>query len=220
MWGHRAVAMIFVAAFVLAACDGGGGSASSTTAALSIEPDGSADEQAVSAEPESPVEAEPPAQAEPSGEAEATGGGTQESVIELTKAEYLAQANAMCRAAEDSFLDALHQNGLLLSAGHSGDLLSIEKQERAGGLWVRFAEKLFTGLIAIPPPEPDLAELNEAYLIVERHIDVQRQMVTAAAEGDTSRFYELFNERDALSDQVYGALSSYGLMQCALGAPL
>jgi hypothetical protein len=129
-------------------------------------------------------------------------GGTQESANPPTKAEFVAQANAICRAA-------------------SGRLPWVNLTHAEVALQVaRVEEEALAELRALPQPEADRAMLEEGfYQVVDQEIDALREYAAAASAGDTAHALLLGLERVHLTHQRDGFASSYGLDWCPMALP-
>jgi len=106
----------------------------------------------------------------------------------VTKAEYIAPADASCRAATDRFDAALADLDLL-------DLAGVNETT------VRFAEAALAELRALPAPEAGRAVLDRELSLREQQIDVMRQAAEAARVGDGKRVEDLRQERIDLTHQ-------------------
>ncbi len=119
----------------------------------------------------------------------------------LTKEEYIAQADAICKATEDE-LDALAE--------------PATKEEFASFLeeGLGLSEAQLEDLRALSPPEADEATLEEAYSLVEQQLDVIRDMVDAVKADDEAAVQELITQGDALNDRADQIAADYGLKEC------
>jgi len=129
------------------------------------------------------------------------GGGGSGGGDRLTKEEYIAQADAICKATEEK-LDALAE--------------PTSKEEFASFLeeGLGLSEGQLDDLRALNPPEADEATLEEAYSLVEQQLDVIRQMVDAVKADDEAAVQELITQGDALNDQADQIAADYGLKEC------
>jgi hypothetical protein len=126
-------------------------------------------------------------------------GGTHETV---TRAEYIAQASAICGAANDEW--------------RLGNLTPPEESLRAA----RIEKEALAQLRALPQPEGDRALLEEAfYSVVEDEIDAIREYAVAAAAGDTARALLVGMERVHLTHQRGNFAFGYGLGSCPMDLP-
>jgi hypothetical protein len=121
-------------------------------------------------------------------------GGTQGSDSPVTRAEFIAQATAVCDAA----------------FGRLGfaDLTDPKQALKVA----RVEEEALAELRALPQPEADRALLEEAfYSVVEQEIDVMRAAAAASSAGDIVRDYLLGEERVHLTHQRDQFAAGYGL---------
>jgi hypothetical protein len=121
-------------------------------------------------------------------------GGTQGSVSPVTRAEFIAQATAICDAAfaRLGFTDLTEPKQALKAA--------------------RVEEEALAELRALPQPEADRALLEEAfYAVVEQDIEVLRAAAAASSAGDIARDYLLGEERVHLTHQRDQFATGYGL---------
>jgi hypothetical protein len=129
-------------------------------------------------------------------------GGTQQSADPPTRAEYIAQANAICRAA----------------AGRL-PFINLTPPEQALEV-ARIEEEALAELRALPQPEADRALLEEAfYSVVEQEIAVLREYAAASSAGATARALLVGMERVHLTHQRGGFTSGYGLGSCPVDLP-
>jgi hypothetical protein len=123
--------------------------------------------------------------------------GSQESASGPTRAEYIAQAIEICRAATSRFNSE--------NFGRRG-VAEPEGAETAA----RIEEEALAQLRALPQPEADRALLEEEfYQVVEQEIYALRS--SAAAAGDHARELLLSMERVHLTHQRDGFVGEYGL---------
>jgi hypothetical protein len=130
-------------------------------------------------------------------------GGSQESASGPTRAEFVAQAEEICRAAESRIHEAeslIHESWLppYLEAG------------------ARIMEEALAQLRAVPQPEADRALLEEGfYEVMEQEIYAVRRWGAALSAGDDARALLLEAERVHLTHQrepVPGKV--YGMVSC------
>jgi len=160
---HLVLALCAVClAFSVAACGGGGAASAGPVPSISVESASSGT---------SP------------GEASAESGPDR-----LTKAEYLAQAQAICFAATERF-------------GAATAAMTVRDLGRWHRAAVRFSEEALGKLRALRPPVADLATVDREYSLSEQEIDVLRQVATASFAGDIARVEDLNDERIDLTHQ-------------------
>jgi hypothetical protein len=131
--------------------------------------------------------------------------GTQESASGSTRAEYIAQANEICRAANGSFdSENFPPRGL--------EVAEIAEAR------ARIEDEALAELRALPQPEADRALLEEGfYQVVEQEIYAHRALAAAIRAGNDARRYLLGLERVHLTHQRDLFTYWYGL---AGGCPL
>jgi len=119
----------------------------------------------------------------------------------LTKAEYIAQADAICKAANEK-IDAL------------GEPASLEEVAALATSAIEIQEGSLAELRALKPPEEDEATLNEAYALVEQQVEVGKKVKAAAEAGDLEAIQTLIAENEPLDDQADKIAADYGLTEC------
>jgi hypothetical protein len=130
---------------------------------------------------------------------------TQESANGPTRAEYIAQANEICRAANGSF------------DSENFPARGLEVAEIAEAR-ARIEEEALAQLRSLPQPEADRALLEEGfYQVVEQEIYAHRALAAAIRAGNDARRYLLGLERVHLTHQRDLFTYWYGL---AGGCPL
>jgi hypothetical protein len=131
-------------------------------------------------------------------------GGSQESASGPTRAEFVAQAEEICRAAESR----IHAKESLINENNG-----LPPYLEAGA---RIMEEALAQLRALPQPEADRALLEEGfYEVMEQEIYAVRRWAAAISAGDDARSLLIEAERVALTHQretVPGAV--YGLRSC------
>jgi hypothetical protein len=113
----------------------------------------------------------------------------------LTREEYAARAEAICKAANDRFYTALPELNLPEVVENVEDLVAANEVE------LRFSEDALAQLRAIPLPGSDREELERELSLREQEVDVMRQIAAAAAAGDAARAEALAWERVDLTHQ-------------------
>jgi hypothetical protein len=119
----------------------------------------------------------------------------------LTKEEYIAEADAICKDANEQ-IDAL------------GEPQSAEDIAEFAEQAVAIGEEQLAKLRALRPPEADEATLNGAYELIEQQLDLARQLGPAAEEGDLARIQELVAEGQRINDEADQIAADYGLEEC------
>ena len=130
----------------------------------------------------------------------------------LTRAEYIAQADAICQAATDRFDAAVPELD-----GTELDGTELEVAAAWSEAAARFSEEALAELRALPPPKAHRARLNEFYSLLEKQTDVLRQVAAAASAGDTARVETLGLERIRLTHQKDSL--EPGLQWCPVALP-
>jgi hypothetical protein len=146
------------------------------------------------------------------------GGEAQESVKRL-RAEYVAQAEAICRAA------TIRSRADEAEATRGRELTELQVQAASSKAAARAAERALRQLRALPPPEVDRARVRQVLSFMELQTDVVRQLAVAASTGDITRVEMLSDEgvhlvhrKDGL---VFGLASLWDVAPAALyGCPL
>ncbi len=101
----------------------------------------------------------------------------------VTRATFIAQAQAICQRATHKFL----------SVGESSQKLeSIAAWYEAAA---RFSEQALAKLRALPSPKGERAHFNRFYALLEQQTDVRRQAAPAASAGETRRAEVLGRKR-------------------------
>jgi hypothetical protein len=119
----------------------------------------------------------------------------------LTKAEYIAQADAICQEA-NAKIEALGAPETL------ADLAAMGQQS------VQISEQQLAKLRALRPPAEDEATLNGAYDLVEQQIGITKQLVAAARAKDMDRINSLVAQGNDITKQAGKIAGDYGLRQC------
>ena len=119
----------------------------------------------------------------------------------LTKEEYIAQADAICKEGNEKMLALAAPTGLEEVAELAGQAIEIQEQAVAD-------------LRALKPPEADEAILNEAYDLLDRQIEIGKQIQAAAEAGDQAKIQELFPQIDSVNRQATQIAKDYGLVEC------
>jgi hypothetical protein len=129
------------------------------------------------------------------------GGGGGQGDDRLTKEEFIAQADAICKEANDK-LDAL------------GEPANIEEVATFAEDAIAIQEDALARLRALKPPAEDEATLNEAYALLDQQVELGRQIVTAAEAGDVAAIEEIVAQGEPINDQADQIATDYGLKEC------
>lgn len=133
-------------------------------------------------------------------------GGTQGSVNRL-RAEYVAQAVAICTGANTRF------GSLEAEATPDGtELTELELEAAWSKAAARASEEGLTKLRALPPPEADRTRVKQVLSLMEQQTDVLRQLAAAASAGDTARVRMLSDRRVRLTHQRDGLVFRLALL--------
>jgi hypothetical protein len=150
-----------------------------------------------------------------------------------TRAEFIAQANEICRAAESRWMSEIVEPAQTLPEA-SEATARIERWVLGWEATADIEEEALAKLRALPQPEADRALLEEGlYQVVDREIDVIRRWAAAASAGDYGRMWldgptepiegaflqHLGSERVALTHQRDAFAAGYGLRWCPMGLP-
>lgn len=129
------------------------------------------------------------------------GGGGGGSEDRLTREEFVAAADAACKAANDE-IDALAEPTSLAEAGtFLEQVLPIQ-------------EDLVATLRGLRPPEVDQAKVDEAIGLLEQQLDVARDLQAAVDDGDEAKFTEIYEQGDPIDEQVDEIAKELGLVEC------
>jgi hypothetical protein len=119
----------------------------------------------------------------------------------LTKEDYIAKADAICKSANEK-LDALPAPESLEDvASLADDAIAIQ-------------EDALSQLRDLKPPEADEARLNEAYDLLGQQVEIGRQIAQAAKDGDEAKVQELLGQIDPVNEQADQIAQDYGLAEC------
>jgi len=119
----------------------------------------------------------------------------------LTKEEYIAQADAICKTANEE-LDAL------------AEPTSMEEIASLAGSAIAIQEDALAKLRELQPPEADQATLDEALDLVGQQVEIGRQVAEAAKAADQAKIEELIAQIDPLNTQADQIATDYGLVEC------
>jgi hypothetical protein len=120
----------------------------------------------------------------------AGGGGTHESVDRLARAAYSIEAAGICQSTSDRFNAAVAEYV---------DLSTLESRAAFSEAAVRFSEEALAELRALPAPDTDRTGLKRAFSLLERQVELERQMAAAASAGNRDRYESLANKRVAVT---------------------
>jgi hypothetical protein len=129
---------------------------------------------------------------------DANGNGESER---LTKEEYIAQADAICKEANDR-IEALSEPQ------------SAEELAELGEQVVAIGEEQLGRLRELRPPLADESTINGAYELLEQQLAVANDLVDAARDGDVDRVQELLAQGNQLNEQADRIADDYGLQEC------
>ena len=129
------------------------------------------------------------------------GGGGGER---LTKEQYIAQADAICKAADGKIQELGEPESLDDLAALAGQAVTIGKDE-------------LSRLQALQAPAADEATLNKAYDLIGRQLDLAKQIAAAAKEGDQVKIQKLIDEGTPLQNEANQIAKSYGMKECGSG---
>lgn len=134
------------------------------------------------------------------------------SVNPVTRAEYVAQADRICKATYFEF----HQGvGELFKDPDLEDFATL------GRAAVRLAEEALVQLRALPQPEArqnDRIWLNGLYSLYEQQVELERRAAAAAAAGDRARWATLSRKRVDVTHRIYGVFPELQWCPVTLGA--
>ncbi len=119
----------------------------------------------------------------------------------LTKDEYIAQADAICKAANEK-IDAL------------GEPETMEEIATLAADAIEIQTKSLADLRALKPPEADEAKLNEAYALIDQQVGLGKEILEAAKAGDLEKIQKILAEGKPIDDQAGAIAADYGLKEC------
>jgi hypothetical protein len=128
-------------------------------------------------------------------------GAGEEGDGRLTKEEFIAAADAICKEA-NAKLDAL------------GTPTTLEQIAKFAGDAITIQEEALADLKALKPPAADEATINEAYALLDQQLELGRQIEAAAKEGDQAKIQELVGEVQPIDSQADQIAQDYGLKEC------
>ncbi len=128
------------------------------------------------------------------------GGGGDER---LTKEEYIAEADAICKEANDK-LDALGEPTLGNFEQYISDAEGIARDQLAK-------------LRALSPPAEDEETLNSAYDLIERQIELALEGSEALKNQDQAAFERVSGEIEQINAEADQIAQDYGLQECGQG---
>lgn len=135
---------------------------------------------------------------------------------EVTRAQYVQEADALCRRAN---ADAKKLNTQAVNAvpGERGDeavLAALEPILAKGYEQQRDDVREFTDLEAPSGDRQAVDELNES---ITQQTEILGQLVEAARDRDAQRFESASEEQDEAGERARDAASQLGLKECASG---
>jgi hypothetical protein len=131
------------------------------------------------------------------------GEGAAATTVEerLTREEYIAAADAICKDANDRVAE-------LADPESADELITFIQQARAIG-----REQLIA-LRELSPPEDIEARVEEAYALIEDQLALTEELEQAAEDEDLERVEELVAEGDAIDDEADAIAAEIGLVEC------
>ena len=132
------------------------------------------------------------------------GGGGDSAGGTLTKAEFVAQANAICKD-YDARIDALGDPGSI------EDLVGLAEKAKP------IAEDGVARLRALKAPENLQASYDEYLATGDANIDLLVQLGEAAKSGDVAAIEKIGTEGEDNADKAHGIAAELGLTECAKG---
>lgn len=130
------------------------------------------------------------------------GNGGAAAGTTLTKAEFVAQANALCKD-YDARIDALGE-----PAGIE-DLVALAEQAKP------IAEEAVAKLRALTPPEDLQAGYDEYLATGDVNVALLAELGEAAKSGDVAAIERIGTEGEANADKAHGIAAELGLADCA-----
>ena len=132
------------------------------------------------------------------------GGGGDSAGGTLTKAEFVAQANAICKD-YDARIDALGDPGSI------EDLVGLAEKAKP------IAEDGVARLRALKAPENLQASYDEYLATGDANIELLVQLGEAAKSGDVAAIEKIGTEGEDNADKAHGIAAELGLTECAKG---
>ena len=132
------------------------------------------------------------------------GGGGDTAGGTLTKAEFVAQANAICKD-YDARIDALGEPGSI------EDLVGLAEKAKP------IAEDGVAKLRALKAPEDLQASYDEYLATGDVNIELVVQLGEAAKSGDVAAIEKIGTEGEENADKAHGIAAELGLTDCAKG---
>lgn len=126
------------------------------------------------------------------------GGGGEER---LTKEEWIAQADAICKRAAQE-IDAL------------GTPQSLDEVAELAAKASEIGRRELGEIRALQPPEEDEATIEEMLALSDQLIDIGEKIGAAAEEGDLAEVQKLLQEGEPINDQADQLAQDYGLEEC------
>ena len=144
-----------------------------------------------------------------SGSTGSTGDTQQETAKPLTKAEYIAQADDICREGKKA------TDGLEKRFDALGDDPDVKEIAPVLEDVVAQLRKTREQLGALPAPSEDKATLDGYFASADKTIDVAEQLQEAAEDGDESKADNIADSNDANNDEGERLGKQYGFKVCA-----
>jgi hypothetical protein len=119
----------------------------------------------------------------------------------LTKEEYVEEADAICKEANDRIA--------ALPEPQSTDQLA-----ELGQQVIDIGQAELDRLRALRPPAADEATINGAYDLIEQQLGVAADLVDAARNGDLGQVQQLLDQGEQLNDQADQIARDYGFEEC------
>jgi hypothetical protein len=118
----------------------------------------------------------------------------------LSKEEYIAQADAICKEANQK-IDALGEPTLENFDQYIADAEKIARDQLAK-------------LRSLSPPAEDETTLSHAYDLIEQQIDLALEGSEALKNQDQTKFQQVSSEIDKLNAEADQIAQDYGLQEC------
>ncbi len=127
--------------------------------------------------------------------------GGEDDSVRLSRAEFVEQADAICADA-DGQIAAL------------GEPTSLGELAEYGAEAIAINEEAFAALRALDAPEELQAQLDEAYGLLERQIELSRELVAAAEAGESDQVNAVGTEIGQVNDRADAIARDIGLREC------
>lgn len=145
------------------------------------------------------------------GDVAPSGGGAPPSATRLTKAEYIAQADVICKQARERIIALPSETGLLR--------LKLYNMAETNAAIVDIAGERERRLGALPAPQGEEAAVAAIAAQAARAIELGNRLVRRAREGDEGAARSAYREFLLANRERLRLRQDFGFSDCANGAP-